>query len=576
MKNKTHIRKILIFFALLSVLSVSARAAAPDSLKRARQLENRLMDAVQAYDDGDFATAKDRLSALVKADQGLDAAWYWLGMTETALGNYDAAVTDLQHAVSLDPRNYWYKDRLSALYDFRGEDDLTVELYESLLEDYPKKTELHFRLLNLYVRRQQFEKALQALQDIENVIGKNERIASTRYDLYRQLGKPEEAVRALQDYNDEFASPSILSMLGDWYMDQFADSTALACYDEAIALQSDFVPAILGRTEVFRLTRRYPEYFDGIRDFAAHPDIPAASKGLYFSNVTRQLDPRFLNQFRTQFDAIIDTCASLHGADSTLLSTAGMYYYATSRKDKAAGLFRENARIHPESLPIEATYVQFLSLAENWPELKAESLEAYRRFPNEPAFLEYNSIANYNLKDYAAVIANAERILSQYPGDSARTVSALSSLGDMHHQLGDEKAAFNAYEKALKINPDYAPVLNNYAYYLSLAGKKLKKAAAMSKKTVDAEPDNPTYLDTYGWILYLQKKYQEAKPLFKHAMLYGGKDNATILDHYAEVLFALKEYDLAQVYWNQAKAKNNGDIPDLEERIAARLASIGK
>ena len=98
----------------------------------------------------------------------------------------------------------------------------------------------------------------------------------------------------------------------------------------------------------------------------------------------------------------------------------------------------------------------------------------------------------------------------------------------------------------------------------------------MSKKTIEAEPDNATYLDTFGWILYLMGNPLEAKPFFKHAMLYGGKDSAVIMDHYAEVLFALKEYDLAMVYWNLAMKKNNGEIPDLEERIRKRKQSIMK
>ncbi|MBQ4192388.1 MAG: tetratricopeptide repeat protein, partial [Bacteroidales bacterium] len=136
---------------------------------------------------------------------------------------------------------------------------------------------------------------------------------------------------------------------------------------------------------------------------------------------------------------------------------------------------------------------------------------------------------------------------------------------------------FAAYEKALKINPGYAPVLNNYAYYLSLKGKKLKRAAEMSRITVEQEPDNATYLDTYGWILHLQKKSQEAKSYFKHAMLYGGKDSATILDHYAEVLYSLGEYDLAKVYWDDAVKKDtDNEIPDLVSRIGERMKAIGR
>ena len=59
-------------------------------------------------------------------------------------------------------------------------------------------------------------------------------------------------------------------------------------------------------------------------------------------------------------------------------------------------------------------------------------------------------------------------------------------------------------------------------------------------------------------------------------MRYGGKDSPVILDHYAEVLFALKEYDLAFLYWNKAKAINNGEIPDLDSRISERKNEMKK
>ena len=182
------------------------------------------------------------------------------------------------------------------------------------------------------------------------------------------------------------------------------------------------------------------------------------------------------------------------------------------------------------------------------------ALDAFKRF-HEMAFLEYANIANYNLKDYDAIIGNCRFILTNYPKDKDLCLSAWSSIGDAYHEKGNSKDAFKAYDKALKINPDYIPVLNNYAYYLSLENKKLKKAYTMSKKTIEAEPDNATYLDTFGWILHLLGKDLEAKPFFKHAMLYGGKDSAVILEHYAVVLEALGETDMAKIYRNQANAK---------------------
>ena len=165
------------------------------------------------------------------------------------------------------------------------------------------------------------------------------------------------------------------------------------------------------------------------------------------------------------------------------------------------------------------------------------------------------NVALYQKKDYKGILEGCRQIMEIAGADTSRTIPAMSTMGDMYHELGDDKSASKCYEAVLKLNPDYAPVLNNYAYYLSLQGKSLKKAAQMSRRTVEKEPDNPTYLDTYAWILHLMGKDAEAKPLFKHAMLYGGKESSVVLKHYSIVLEALGETDLAKVYSKMAQDK---------------------
>ena len=277
-----------------------------------------------------------------------------------------------------------------------------------------------------------------------------------------------------------------------------------------------------------------------------------------------------------QLDTAVTRLMEAHPKDSSALQTAGVYYYSTGRNDKAKECFRLNAKVYPQSLSASAAYVEFLMYAQMWTDLSAEGRSAFLSFPSETAFLEMAGVGDYNLGDFDKVLQACEKIVEVNPSDSSATLRSWSTMGDVYYRMGDRKKAYNAYEKALKVNPDYAYVLNNYAYYLSLEGKRLKKAYEMSRRTVEAEPDNSTYLDTYGWILYLLGKPAEAKPHFKHAMLYGGKDSPVILDHYAEVLFALKEYEMAFVYWNLARQKNEGDIPDLDERIRQRREEAGK
>lgn len=157
--------------------------------------------------------------------------------------------------------------------------------------------------------------------------------------------------------------------------------------------------------------------------------------------------------------------------------------------------------------------------------------------------------------DKQKVISECEKLVALSAGDTLTAVSYLSVIGDTYHELGSTKDAYRTYERILSIVPDYAPVLNNYAYFLSIEGKKLRKALKMSRETILQEPDNPTYLDTYGWILHLLGRDADAKPYFKHAMLYGGKESDVVLEHYSIVLESLGEKDLAAYYRNLSKAK---------------------
>ena len=166
--------------------------------------------------------------------------------------------------------------------------------------------------------------------------------------------------------------------------------------------------------------------------------------------------------------------------------------------------FRENAQVYPDSYGAAADYVEFLMYTDRWEELSREGRKAYERFPYETAFLEMASVGDYNLGDYGGVLEICGKVLEVAPADSSKTLRAWSTIGDVYHELGDSRKSFKAYEKALKINPDYAYVLNNYAYFLCIEGRKLKRAEDMSYRAVQAEPDNANSLDTYGWILYLR------------------------------------------------------------------------
>ena len=564
-----------IFLALTFLLTLSVSLTA-QSVRPESAHENMLLQAVGKYNSRDLAGAAAILKEIVSEDDTNDAAWYYLAMVSLGEGEIELGEEYFRRAIAVDGGNFWYRYRLARLYAMTRRPELAVAMYEELSDDFPKKSELYLDLVDLYTTQKDYDKALETMDEIETVLGVNESVVMFRYNILRTVGRDEDALKCLKDFNKDYSSPYILTTLADHEMEDFNDTTALKYYTEALDIVPDYAPALLGKAEVFRLTRRYDEYFKTVGVLVDVDGVPVAGKTDYLMAVIQRTDPKFIRTYMPQMDTLMTRLVDKHRPDSTVLQTAGAYFYTTLRNDKAKTLFKENADAYPDSYSAAATYVEFLMYAGEWEELSKEGRQAFTRFPKETAFLEMASMGDFYLGDYQKVLDICNQVLEVAPNDSSATLRAWSTIGDIQQDMGDYGKAYKAYEKALKINPDYTYVLNNYAYHLSMEGKKLKKALAMSKKTIDAEPDNSTYLDTYGWILHLLGRSDEAKPIFKHAMLYGGKDSPVILDHYAEVLYALEEYELAFVYWNMAKQKNVDEVPGLEEKIERKRQEVRK
>lgn len=519
------------------------------------KFENQLVDAVQYYSDGNYQKALSLLSEITRKDKDNDAAWYYKSLCEMYLNRPAIAQSDIKKAIAIDSGNFWYRETLARIYAATGQKELTIAEHEKLIKDFPKKNEIYYSLVNLYLSENRLDDALQTIEEIETVAGKSDPTVMTKYRILLQQNKQEEAHKSLKAYNEEYSSPQVLVMLGDHEMGMYNDSSALAYYDEALSLDRDFTPALLGKAEAYRLTRKYPDFFSIIQGIMRDDEIIGDAKAKYLMAITQNSDQRFISSFKKDLDSTFSITIAHHPKDSSVLEAAGIYYLRTQREDLAEKMLEKNMINHPGSKEAAAGYLQMLLHIKKWEKLVAEAEKAHERFSNEDSFLLIANAGHYNLKNYNSIINNCEKIIASSPQDTSKTLPAYSTIGDMYHLKGETKKAYKAYEKALKINPEYAPVLNNYAYYLSEEGKKLQKAYRMSKKTIELHPDNATYLDTFGWILHLLKRDLEAKPFFKHAMLYGGKDNPVILEHYAAVLERLGEDDLAKVYRSQAKSK---------------------
>lgn len=517
------------------------------------------LEALKYYYNKETEKASVAFKKLTTSEPDNDAVYFYAGLLSK---NNDETEKYFKKALELDPQNFWYKYNLALFYANSERIELTAKLFDELIAEYPQKSSLYFDAINIYINQNDTEKALSTLEKIEERTGKSEIIAFTKIELLLKSNKQKEAYEFLENYYHDCRTPKIACALGDYYSGLYDDTTALKFYNEATELDPAFVQAYFSKAHIYRALRQYDLYFENIAPFMSDPNVEPSAKTEYMNMVMET--PQFVQAFAPQIDTMVLNMCAASPKDSLINSFAGIYYYRTGRVGEAMEILQANMERYPNSFDAAFTYILMLYYAEDWNAVVENVNKVLTRFSPTVDLMQLRGISFWRLKEVDNAISDYKKMYETAPQDSAAALSAFTALGDLYHMKDDNKQAIKYFEKALKINPYYSPVLNNYAYYISedleksgaklpIKSKLIKKAISMSKITIEKEPDNPTYLDTYAWLLHLSGLDLEAKAFFKHAMIYGGKESSTVLTHYATVLEALNENDLAAIYREQAK-----------------------
>lgn len=563
----------LLLFAFSPMLPATAQGQnnTDDSTRTAL-----FINAIKEYNSGNYTVARGHLQRLAALEPDNDAAYYYLANIALRTDDIPSGELYLKKGIELDSSNFWYREMLGQVYLKEKKIEEAIGVYEELLKDYPKKSSVHYTLVNLYLGAKQTDQAKEMLRTIESVQGKSEAVAITWFNIFRMEQDWEKALNYLLEFDKEVPSSRIQCIIGDMYADRYKDTLALHYYNKALELDKQCAPALYGRAEVYRMNGNFPQFFADINPFMANPQIEPKMKIEYLQQLFQVAN--FIKRYRFQLDETVAGIAAAHPSDTTSNMFLAAYYAETGENAKCKEMLKKNCDLYPDKMNHLFQYVVAIYEFKEWENLETAATEALGKSPDNTDFIQLRGIARHQLKQTDKAIQSYKELekVAQEKRDTTSLIAACTLLGDLHFEKKDNKTAFAYYRKVLKLNPNEYGALNNYAYYLALEGKNLKKAYQMSKKTVEAEPDNPTYLDTFGWILFLMDKPLEAKAQFKHALLYGGTEDADILDHYAEVLFKLGEHDLAFIYWNQAKQIDNEKKLMIDEKIKERKGQLKK
>jgi tetratricopeptide (TPR) repeat protein len=289
----------------------------------------------------------------------------------------------------------------------------------------------------------------------------------------------------------------------------------------------------------------------------ASPDLAPPSKAAAFQGLLQELKTAERDKLLDKLELLL---MDIHPEDATVLEAIGNRRKSENKLGEALVLYKKSIAIQPKNEKVlEEVIVNAFETGDNYEEVARYTSIAIDEFPESAEFWFYEGVILSGQKKDSLAVQALETALQLNEGKNQQLAQvAYSTLGNSHYQMGDQAAAFLNFEKALAINPNDEQVLNNYAYFLALAGQELEKALDMAQRVVKKHPKNATYLDTLAWVLYQLKRYPEAALHLAEAIKIEKEPSGVLMEHYGDILYRLGKVEEAVGWWKKAKESPEG------------------
>lgn len=462
-----------------------------------------------------------------------------------------------QMAVEADPKNILYRKNYADACFNNGQIDLAITQYEILSNTKsPSQDKYAYILLNIYNEKNEYQKCLDVLNQIENRNGPSAQYDLQRISIYEQMGNRKKAIEITKNLTKTYPYGfEYQVLLAELYLNDNNTKKAQQIIYNVLEKDPNNEQAHRSQLLIFLQQKKAVEADSTIYSIFENRNLSVDFKielfdfyfTKYIENFSIALVEKSLATLLEQYpenERVNIRCA---------LACANDF----SKIDKQIEHWNVALQYNPQNVKVWATVIdlkQLVYLAKpsdtTYASLIKTCDEAIEANP-EDSFLKYlkgTVLLLTGKKEQAFAIF--EQVVQDENLSSEIKAKTLCSMADLLQAKNEIKEALLLYEQAYQLTPKDPFLLNNYAYCLALGKKDLAKAEQMSAIAIKAEPNNYAYLDTYAWIFFLQEEYTLAYMYIEQAIQkyneqqHLSKDTetfATMNLHREEILKMLKQ-----------------------------------
>ena len=538
-------------------MAVGVGASADDGIASLRY-DSYFLQALVQREKGNADAAFDLLQHCIKINPQAAEAYYFLAQYYQALRgdstNLKTAQQYILKAAELEPDNATFLETVAQSYISQAEYEKAIPVMERLYNQDKSREELLEMLFELYQQTDNNDKAIETLNRLEAAEGKSERLSYAKSEIYTNMGNKKAAIAEMRQLAQQYPNDlNFKGMYADMLLRNDEEGQALKLYNEILAEEPDNTRAQVSLRSYYRVQGEI-EKADSLTEVILLNKNTTNEQRIY---LMRQMvadseradgdSTQILNMFHKML------AGPQKNADIATLCAAYMDLKKMPR-DSVRAMLQTVLSIAPDNAAARLQLVSFAWDRKDHQEVITLCQDARQYNPEEMAFYYYQGMAYYQEEDKDKALEAFQNGIGVITPESNHAIVSdfYAVMGDLLHQKGLARKAFEAYDSCLQWKDDNIMCLNNYAYYLSELDEQLDKAEQMSYKTIKAEPKNATYLDTYAWILFMQGRYAESKVYIDQALQNDSDSSAVITEHAGDIYIQNKEPERAVELWKQA------------------------
>ena len=441
---KKNVIYCLLFFGMLCVPNVVLAQSEPnnDVVTIDDGFQDLFYEAIQQrsienYDKAILALEKGKV---IQPDNAV--VYFELGKNYLAQKKYNEAYENFEKAAKMDPKNRWawvgMYDVCYAVRDYNKAIPI-VEKLVTFKEDYKED------LTSLYMNTQQFDKALELINELNAKFGKTEKRELYKADILKdakyQSAEKFHLLEQIKKFPKE--ETNYISLI---YMYSQSNQEEKAL-EIAQKLEKEIPTSDWAQVSLFKFHLNNNDGDNAVKAM----NIVFPSK-----KIDSRIKHRMLNEFliftknNPEYEPDLDKAISYFDNDREIrvAKEIGKFYYSKANWEKAIKYFKMHLTSAEDDVETQLILLQAYTENQQFNDLAKKADDLTQLFPTQPQFYYYAGLANNQLKNFKKAATFLESGLDFVIDDEPLEINFNIQLGEAYTGLGDANKKEKYFAKA--------------------------------------------------------------------------------------------------------------------------------